>query len=88
MLDRHQLIGHVALPLPLVSLVPAPGALTNVTLVRVRFDYTGLRALELTLCGVSTVRPSGGELARPLCTRESFPLGGGESVVPPFGGFF
>ena len=43
-LDRHQLIGHVALPLPLVSLVPAPGALTDVTLVRVRFDYSGLRA--------------------------------------------
>ena len=42
--DRHQLIGHVALPLSLVSLMPAPGALTNVTLVRVRFGYTGLRA--------------------------------------------
>ena len=40
MLDRHQLVGHVALPLPLVSPVPAPGALTNVTLVCARFDYT------------------------------------------------
>ena len=33
----------MALPLPLVSLVPAPGVLTNVTLVRLRFDYTGMR---------------------------------------------
>ena len=52
MLDRHQLIGHVALPLPLVSLMPAPGALTNVTLVRVRFDYTGLRAQWSSHCVV------------------------------------
>ena len=42
-LDVHQILGHVALPLRLVSLMPAPVALTNVTLVRVRFDYTGLR---------------------------------------------
>ena len=43
-LDRHRLIGHVSLPLPLVSLMPAPGALTIVTLVRVHFDYSGVRA--------------------------------------------
>ena len=51
-LDRHQLIGHVALPLPLASLVPAPGALTNVTLIRTRFDYTGLRARRNSHCVV------------------------------------
>ena len=49
-LDRHQLIGHVALPLPLASLVPAPGALTNVTLIRTRFDYAGLRAQWSSHC--------------------------------------
>ena len=49
-LDRHQLIGHVALALLLVSPVPAPGALTNVTLVRVRFDYTGSRAQWSSHC--------------------------------------
>ena len=50
--DRHQLIGHVALPLPLVPLVPVPRALTNVTLVRVRFDYTGFRARWSSHCVV------------------------------------
>ena len=51
-LDLHQLVGHVALPLPLASLVPAPGALTNVTLIRTRFDYTGLCAQWSSHCVV------------------------------------
>ena len=42
----------MALPLPLASLVPAPGALTNVTLIRARFDYTGLRAQWSSRCVV------------------------------------
>ena len=40
------------LPLTLASLVPAPGALTNVTLVGTRFDYTGLRAQWSSHCVV------------------------------------
>ena len=52
MLDKHQSIGHLALPLPLVSLVPAPGVLTSVTLVRVSFDYTCLRTEWSSQCVV------------------------------------
>ena len=51
-LDRQQLIRHVALPLRVVPLMPAPEALTNVTLVRVPFDYTGLRAQRSSHCVV------------------------------------
>ena len=51
-LDQHQLVEHAALPLPLASLVPAPGALTNVTLFRTRFDYTGLCAQWSSQCVV------------------------------------
>ena len=43
-LEKQRLVGYVALPLPLVSRVPAPGALTKVTLVRGGFNYTNLRA--------------------------------------------
>ena len=41
-LDRHQLVGHVALPHHLASLVPPTAALT--TVLRARFDYSGLGA--------------------------------------------
>ena len=51
-LDRHQLIGHLELLLPLASLVPAPEALTNVTLICTRFDYIGLRAQWSSQCVV------------------------------------
>ena len=43
-LERQRLVGFIALPLPLASLVPAPGALVSVTLVRGLFDYMGLQA--------------------------------------------
>ena len=42
----------MALPLPLASLVPSPGALANVTLIRMRFDYTDLRAQWSSHCVV------------------------------------
>ena len=51
-LDQHELVRHVALPLPLASLVPIPGALTNLTLIRARFDCTGLRAQWSSHCVV------------------------------------
>ena len=43
-------MGFVALPLLLASLVPAPGALINVTPVCGLLDYTGVRAQWSSHC--------------------------------------
>ena len=42
----------MALPLPLASLVPALGPMTNVTLLHARFEHTGLRARWNSHCVV------------------------------------
>ena len=51
-MDRKCLLGHVPLSPPLAFLVPLPGALVNVTLVRESFDYTALRAQWSSHCVV------------------------------------
>ena len=51
-LESERLVGFVALPLPLTSLVPAPVALVNVTLVHGLFDYTDIRAQWSSHCMV------------------------------------
>ena len=51
-LESQRLVGYVALPLPLTSLVPTLGAVVNFTLVREMFDYTGLSAQWSSHCVV------------------------------------
>ena len=84
-LDRHQLMGHVALPLRLASLVPALGALTNVTLIRTRFDYTGLRAQWSSHCVVYQLFGQAVARLQDRYARErTFPLEEGRVYYLPF----
>ena len=77
-LDKRRLVGYVALPMPLVSLVPAPGALANVTLVRGGFGYTVLRAQWGSHCGVYQLFRHATARLRDRSVRErAFPLEAG-----------
>ena len=77
-LEEPRLVGYVAVPLSLFSLVPAPRALTNATPVRGGFDYTGLCAQWISHCVV--YQPFGHATARlrECCaTERAFPLKAG-----------
>ena len=65
-MESRRLVGYVALPLLLTLLVPAPGALVNVTLVRGMFNYTRLCAQWSSHCVVYQLF---GQAAARLCGR-------------------
>ena len=52
-LEHDQLIGHVALPFPMMLLMPEPRAVTNVTVVERAFGLCpSACSMEIILCGV------------------------------------
>ena len=87
-LQSQRLVGFVPLPLPFASLVPAPGALVNVTLVRGLFDYTGLQAQQSSHCVVYHLFGQAAARLRIRFAREQvFPLESNRVYYLPFGVF-